>query len=448
MIDTLTIQNMESTRLPTEVGEFQLYIYANNQDHHEHLALVMGDVSEQNNVLVRVHSECYTGDVLGSKRCDCGQQLHRAMELIAEAGSGIIIYLRQEGRGIGLLEKLRAYNLQDLGYDTVEANLMLGHMADERDYTVAARILEDLKINSIRLLTNNPQKINSLTEKGVVVTARLPLYGEITDENVKYVQTKIERLSHFPPQNTPSVASSSLIMKQVCDRLAQASEFCQERSRPYVTLSYAQTMDGSIAVKSGHRLNISNDKSHTLTHQLRTSHQAILVGIDTVLSDDPQLNVRLVAGQDPQPIILDSQLRCPVEVNLLQNGHRPLWIMTSQDADRNRQAELEFRGAKVFRLGTDNDQRVSLDQVLKLLAKTGIQSLMVEGGGQVITSFVKTQLVDQVVLTVAPMFVGGLHAVNCLGLTDTDDIPRLENLHYQSLDSDLIIRADLSWATR
>ena len=197
---------MEAARIPTAVGEFQLHLYTNNQDDLEHLALVMGDVAEQDNVLVRVHSECFTGDVLGSERCDCGQQLDQAMRLIAGTGLGVIIYLRQEGRGIGLLEKLRAYNLQDLGYDTVDANLLLGHQADERDYTVAARILEDLKINSIRLLTNNPKKINGLSEKGVSITARVALHGDINDENERYLHTKITRLRHFPPSDSQSSA--------------------------------------------------------------------------------------------------------------------------------------------------------------------------------------------------------------------------------------------------
>jgi GTP cyclohydrolase II len=193
----LTIAQTTCARVPTAEGEFLLCVYANNQDDKEHLALVMGDVADQENVLVRLHSECFTGDVLGSLRCDCGEQLHRAMRIIACEGRGVVLYLRQEGRGIGLPDKLRAYNLQDMGYDTVDANLMLGHQADERDYAVAALILRDLSIRSVRLLTNNPVKIESLQDSGVPVMARMPLQANITAENAAYLLTKAQRMNHL-----------------------------------------------------------------------------------------------------------------------------------------------------------------------------------------------------------------------------------------------------------
>lgn len=193
----LTVKRMVSTRIPTEEGEFQLVLYSNNHDQKEHLALVMGDIRGKNDVLVRLHSECFTGDVLGSRRCDCGEQLHQAMQLIAEAGAGAVIYLRQEGRGIGLLDKLRAYNLQDEGYDTVDANLLLGHQADERDYTVAARILEDLGVKSISLLTNNPDKIEHLSDLGIRVKERVELEPVIYADNFNYLLTKVQRMNHL-----------------------------------------------------------------------------------------------------------------------------------------------------------------------------------------------------------------------------------------------------------
>jgi len=196
-MEDLKVDRKVSTRIPTPGGEFHLHLYTNNRDDKEHLALVMGDIQGKDDVLVRVHSECFTGDVLGSRRCDCGEQLHHAMQSIAEAGRGVLIYLRQEGRGIGLLDKLRAYNLQDQGYDTVEANLLLGHQADERDYTVAARILEDLGVTSLRLLTNNPQKIRHLKELGLKVNQRMPLEGTVYADNAHYLVTKALRMDHL-----------------------------------------------------------------------------------------------------------------------------------------------------------------------------------------------------------------------------------------------------------
>lgn len=196
-MEQLSVKKMVSSRIPTDSGEFQLCLYTNNYDDKEHLALVLGEISGKTGVLVRVHSECFTGDALGSRRCDCGEQLQAAMQVIAATGQGVLVYLRQEGRGIGLLDKLRAYNLQDEGYDTVDANLLLGHQADERDYTVAARILEDLGVWSVRLMTNNPSKISHLQELGVAVTERISLESTVNADNAGYLLTKVQRMNHL-----------------------------------------------------------------------------------------------------------------------------------------------------------------------------------------------------------------------------------------------------------
>ena len=188
------------SRIPTPEGEFVLSLYTSNGDDKEHLAVVKGNVEGKEDVLVRVHSECFTGDVLGSLRCDCGDQLNQAMERIANAGQGVLIYLRQEGRGIGLLDKLRAYNLQDEGYDTVDANLVLGHEPDERDYSIAAGILNELGISSIQLMTNNPAKISALKSAGIIVHKRIPLEVGANLENVSYLFTKARRMQHMLDQ--------------------------------------------------------------------------------------------------------------------------------------------------------------------------------------------------------------------------------------------------------
>ncbi len=190
------VQRLVCARIPTQEGIFQLCLYHNNKDDKEHLALVLGDVRGEG-VLVRLHSECFTGDVLGSRRCDCGEQLHLAMERIAAAGRGVLVYLRQEGRGIGLLDKLKAYNLQDQGYDTVEANLLLGHQADEREYDVGVAILRDLGVQSVRLLTNNPQKIEALEKLGMPVVERVPVVARVHEDNRRYLETKARRMRHL-----------------------------------------------------------------------------------------------------------------------------------------------------------------------------------------------------------------------------------------------------------
>lgn len=190
-------RRIDSSRIPTQYGEFQLYLYTNNQDDKEHLALVMGNVCNRPDVLTRVHSECFTGEVLGSLRCDCGEQLQLAMQKIAAEKMGIVVYLRQEGRGIGLLNKLRAYNLQDIGYDTVDANLKLGHGVDDRDYTPAGLILRELGISSVRLMTNKPAKLDALTALGISISARVPLQGTIHAQNRAYLATKVRRLHHL-----------------------------------------------------------------------------------------------------------------------------------------------------------------------------------------------------------------------------------------------------------
>ncbi len=191
------VTRIAAPTLPTDMGEFRLHAYENLLDGQTHLALVHGDVQGGDPVLVRVHSECLTGDVFHSKRCDCGDQLHRAMEAVTAAGRGVIVYLRQEGRGIGLANKLRAYELQEKGLDTVEANLQLGFAADQREYGVGAQILADLGVQRLRLLTNNPRKFVALSGFGLEVVERVPLEVEPHDGNAGYLRTKREKLGHM-----------------------------------------------------------------------------------------------------------------------------------------------------------------------------------------------------------------------------------------------------------
>ncbi|MCC6456429.1 MAG: GTP cyclohydrolase II [Caldilineaceae bacterium] len=449
------VRRTTTARIPTAEGTFQLSHYVDARDGKEHLALVMGDVQNQQNVLARVHSECFTGDVLGSQRCDCGEQLHQAMRLIAQEGQGVILYLRQEGRGIGLEQKLKAYNLQDQGYDTVDANLMLGHQADEREYSAAAAILSDLGILSIRLMTNNPTKIDHLADLGIAIIERLPLSSTVTHDNAAYLATKVERMRHLltlpvrPPAYTNGHAhiddhahkvSGAEVERQLAALGHRALEHYAQRRQPFVTLSYAQTLDGTIGTAVGDPLRISGPESLVVTHQLRARHDAILVGIGTLLADNPQLTVRLVEGPDPQPIIVDSHLRLPVDARIFSHPKSP-WIATL-DTESAAAHTLRERGITLLSLPSTLDGKVNLKALFSLLGDKGIRSVMVEGGASIIASLIRQQLAHYAIITIAPRFVPGISVLT----PGSQATAALHHVTYTQAGNDIIAWGDLEWS--
>ncbi|MES3629083.1 MAG: GTP cyclohydrolase II [Longimonas sp.] len=453
-MNAASVRRLTTARIPTVDGPFSLMLYENDLDDKDHLAVVYGDVEGAEDVLVRIHSECFTGDVLGSLRCDCGEQLNTSMRMIAEAGQGVILYLRQEGRGIGLHDKLRAYNLQDEGYDTVEANLMLGHEPDERDYTVGALMIQDLDIESVRLITNNPAKIESLREYDVDVTERVPIEPHLNRHNSSYLETKVERMRHMlqmdahPPSGDGYANPHSADLQSLRQ---QARHYAEAHQQAFITLSYAQSLNGAIAGAACEPVRISDAASMDLTHKVRSVHDGILVGIGTVLSDDPRLTVRRVPGRDPRPIILDTNLRCPADAQLLQADPKPLIYTTSSDEGRIQ--ALENAGA-VVKSVSPGPGGVSLQAVRRDAWEQGIASIMIEGGATVIRYVLQGQHAQKLIVTLAPMYLAGIGPFDrrtngstgsASALGQSLHAANLTNVTYQWAGEDIVLFADPVW---
>jgi 3,4-dihydroxy 2-butanone 4-phosphate synthase/GTP cyclohydrolase II len=345
--------------------------------------------------------------------------------------------------------------LQDRGLDTVEANLHLGFPADGRSYADAAAMLKDQGVQAVRLLTNNPRKVQGLEACGVRVLERVRFQVRPGAENHHYLRTKASKLGHllqpWAPDGAPAAfveapvpRDGGAVVGHLRQRLRQAALRAPRGRAPHVTLTYAQSLDGSIAAERGKPFPLSNPESQALTHQLRALHDAILVGLNTVLVDDPRLTVRLAAGKDPRPVVLDSRLRFPLGARLLRPPCVPPLIATTAAACPAREARLREAGAEVVRLPARRDGLVNLRALLRRLDALGYRSLMVEGGSRVITGFLASRLADLLVLTIAPQVVGGLPAVKpfsgkVLALAGG----ALRNVQYHSFAGDVVVCADL-----
>ena len=386
------IQNLVKTRLPTSFGDFSLYVYAEHGK--EHLALVKGDVSGQSGIPVRVHSECLTGDVFASRRCDCGDQLKHTLSYLGRIDAGILVYLRQEGRGIGLLKKMEAYNLQDEGLDTVEANIQLGHQPDERDYGIAAKILRSLNVESIRLITNNPHKVEELQRHGVRVDARIPIEVGHHAENLGYLRSKAERMAHLLSfrEQVPQIHDFDFLDPLISQlKLARSGP----HSRPWVTLFYEQTMDGRISGDVG-------TVSPGLKRFLSLQHDAVLQDVGAVSRG---LFLARVAGQFPLQVVLDPELEsASVPERFLEVRER--FLVLTQSDDSARRARLLEVGVMVDYLPYEPDGCIDAVVLLQMLGERGVATLIVEAGSELFASFVRARTVDFCVASIVPEVSG------------------------------------------
>jgi len=385
----LVVKNLVRTRIPTGYGDFTLYLYRDAGK--EHLALVSGHVSRQRAVPVRVHSECITGDVFGSRRCDCGDQLRHTLQYLGRVNSGVLIYLRQEGRGIGLLKKMEAYNLQDEGLDTVEANLELGHQADEREYDVAAHILADLDVQSIRLITNNPHKVDSLRGLGVIVDERIPIEVGHHHDNLGYLRSKADKMAHILSfQQTSPSDEEYRFLDPLLDQLRLAKN--NPVRRPFGTLIYSQDMSGAAQVLTGATLN--------LYQCLKDKHDAIVLDAGDFADAYGEVLVaqqRVVIDYGSQSQLTGSSLDRIGDQDIVVTG-RP------KDASRIRAAvPSSVRVIEVDRLGSG---MIDLPQAMTALGGLGLSSLLIASPGVLAEELNLSGLLDYALIALSPKSLG------------------------------------------
>ena len=403
------VEREVETILPTRHGSFRMLGYRDVAG-TTHVALVRG-LTQPGLVttpLVRVHSECLTGDAFGSWRCDCGDQLDAALAAIAAEGEGAVIYVRgHEGRGIGLLEKLRAYALQDLGADTVDANVALGHSPDARSYDQSADILRDLGVHRVRLLSSNPAKEEALTALGVEVVERVSLIVPPHPQNEGYLATKRERMRHDRPLAGDPWQALLDGAVPVIGAQDPGHELV-ERYGPLVALGtdfvigqLGQSLDGFIASRTGDAEFVTGEADREHLHRMRALVDAVVVGVGTVTTDDPQLTVRAVPGHNPVRVVLDPRARTPVTSRVLTDDAAPTLWLVGPGAD----VPTDLAG-HVDVVPLDDDGPADPARVLELLRNRGLGRVLIEGGGQIVSAFVDAGLLDRLFLTVAPVLIG------------------------------------------
>lgn len=429
------IKNLVKTRLPTGFGDFSLYLYLDGGK--EHLALVKGDVAECDVVPVRVHSECLTGDVFASRRCDCGDQLKHTLMYLGRQKAGILIYLRQEGRGIGLLKKMEAYNLQDQGLDTVEANIQLGHQADERDYGIAARILRSLGVTAIRLITNNPHKVEELESNGINVLSRIPIEVGHHEENLGYLKSKAERMAHLLrfSERVPEDQDFSFL-QSLKDQLVLVSH--ASHVRPFVTLAYAQSMDGTPLLRQGGVEERISDSA--LMRYLRSLHAATLYSAKTLKGDADLL---AAAAGSALSVVWDPALEWGEGGIPWVDGIERLMVVTGPDHDRSRLSSLLAQGVRVLVLAESSGEYGPLGALLEALGREGVRTLLVQGDDVLVGAFLFGRCTDYCVITMVPCFVGGSTSLS----DGARVLPQIAECAFETLGSDVIAFGPLHYGS-
>lgn len=424
--------------LPTPFGEWEVRAFESGDS--VHVCLCRGRIGEGEDVLVRMHSDCLTGDAFGSLRCDCGIQLRHAFRTIAAEGRGVLVYSTgHEGRGIGLVNKLRAYMLQDAGLDTAEANEHLGFGVDERTFGDVAVCLRTLGIRSVRLLSNNPAKAEALEASGITVRTVVGLPTSAHARNARYLATKHAVMGHALPTGVPLPDG----VGPPPDVGSLLGEVRARSTRPYVVVKYAQTLDGRIATSTGDARWISGEAERRASHALRAACDAVLVGVGTVLTDDPQLTVRMVPGASPIRVVLDSRLSTPDRARVLADDAATT-IVTTEASPEERRTELRGRGVSVVvvRAGPNG---VDLQAAMAALRREGIRSVLVEGGSKVITSFLSSPLADRLVVGIAPRVLGtGTEAVGDLGIAEVADSLRVHRRVVHVVGDDVLVAGDIA----
>lgn len=397
------VERVADTRLPTDHGTFRMTAYRDDTG-MDHVVLSLGvhddDPDHLDPPLVRVHSECLTGDALGSHRCDCGEQLQQALALVARTGRGAVVYARgHEGRAIGLGEKLRAYALQDRGADTVDANLALGHPADARTYDHCAAMLLDLGVDRLRLLSSNPAKEAALRDLGISIVERVPLVMPDREENAFYLATKRRRMGH--DQSAPDDWSQLLAGRvPTSGVLAQRYGDLARDTGPLVVAQLGQSLDGFIATRTGDANFVTGELDREHLHRLRALVDAVVVGAATVACDDSRLTVRAVPGPHPTRVVLDPRGVLPAQASVLtDDAARTLWVVGPE-------VDTPAVGDHVEVVRWPSAGAMEPREVLDLLASRGLHRVLVEGGGRLVSAFVRAGAVDRLFLTTAPVLIG------------------------------------------